>query len=119
LSHSGDQQLRELADLIGIEISNLSKITRAMEKKGLISRRRSQSDGRALSLHLTASGWKLVDILVPEALANEKGILADLDKNATEKFKRTLHIILNNLKIMLDKREGCARSKAKPSVGRR
>lgn len=108
LSHSGDQQLREVADLIDIEVSNLSKIIRAMEKKGLVSRRRSQSDGRAISLHLTARGWELVDVLVPENLANEKNALAGLNKNATEELKTTLRIILNNLRIMLDEQRDCS-----------
>src|SRR5579884_3813430 len=53
LWHKGEHRLGELAVLTSIDISTLSRLLVAMQRKRLIVRRRSGLDRRALSLSLT------------------------------------------------------------------
>lgn len=49
-----------LASYLMIKRSNMSKVMRALEQRGLIERRVSEDDGRAFAVHLTAEGQDLV-----------------------------------------------------------
>jgi DNA-binding MarR family transcriptional regulator len=55
LRHNGDHRLGELSERTSIDMSTLSRLLVAMQRRNLIVRRRSGVDARALSLTLTAS----------------------------------------------------------------
>jgi DNA-binding MarR family transcriptional regulator len=48
-----------------IEISTLSRLVGTMKRKGLVSRRRPEDNGRTVAINLTAKGRGLVDELIP------------------------------------------------------
>jgi DNA-binding MarR family transcriptional regulator len=57
LSHSGQRpSQRELADFTGLEPIYVSKLARALEASGLLTRDEHPTDPRAWSLRLTAKG---------------------------------------------------------------
>lgn len=56
LAHRKDLSATDLTDSLGIDPGYLSRILRRLEKNRLITRRRSQGDGRSSLLRLTASG---------------------------------------------------------------
>jgi DNA-binding MarR family transcriptional regulator len=51
---------RELADFVGLEPMFVSTLARALERRGLLERRSSGDDPRALQLALTARGVEVV-----------------------------------------------------------
>ncbi len=60
-----EQRLSDLGDMTTIEISTLSRLVGAMKRKGLVSRRRPEDNGRTVAINLTAKGRGLVEELIP------------------------------------------------------
>jgi DNA-binding MarR family transcriptional regulator len=77
-----DQRLTDLAEMTTIEISTLSRLIGTLTRKGLISRKRLNGDGRAVSIALTARGQTLVPKLI--AIAIEFEDLAHRGRTAPE-----------------------------------
>ena len=65
--------ISELAKLLGIDISTMSRNVNKLEGLALIERERDGEDARAFNIFLTNSGSEVVDLL-----------FAELDKSATE-----------------------------------
>jgi DNA-binding MarR family transcriptional regulator len=65
--------ISELSNLIGIDISTMSRNVNKLELLKLIKRKRSSDDGRAFTLSLTSLGVEIVDLL-----------FAEIDECATE-----------------------------------
>ncbi len=72
LWHGGEQKTGDLMAATSIEQSTLSRLVTAMEKRGLLTRRRSESDARTVVVKLTAEGNRLTKELIPYALRNER-----------------------------------------------
>ena len=65
--------MSELSNLIGIDISTMSRNVNKLELLNLVKREKDSSDGRTLKLSLTSSGIEIVDLL-----------FAEIDASATE-----------------------------------
>jgi MarR family transcriptional regulator, organic hydroperoxide resistance regulator len=96
LWEKADQRLGDLADMTSIEISTLSRLVGAMKRKGLVSRKRLEDNGRTVAINLTVKGKALVEEMIPIAvhfedvatqnfpaaeLADLKGVLAQIYKS--------------------------------------
>ena len=57
----GPQTLTELADAEQVTTATMSKLVSAMEREGLVRRERDRDDGRAIRLHPTAKGRRILD----------------------------------------------------------
>lgn len=55
-----------LANYFMIKRSNMSKVMRSMEQRGLLERRVAQDDGRAFAIHLSDEGHDLVYGIIDE-----------------------------------------------------
>jgi DNA-binding MarR family transcriptional regulator len=97
LWHRGDFRLGELADRTDIDISTLSRLLVTMQRKGLITRRRSGSDGRALSLTLTPEGLDLSEKIAPHALHYEALAMKGLTEVEVKRLKKLLQRVFENL----------------------
>jgi len=97
LWHNGDHRLGELAARTSIDLSTLSRLLVAMQRKGLIVRRRSGLDGRALSLTLTQRGMELTERIVPHALHYEDVAKRHLSARDVAKLKELLKTVYDNL----------------------
>jgi DNA-binding MarR family transcriptional regulator len=60
IAHNPGITSRQLCTALGILPPNLVGMINAMEKRGLIQRQPHPRDGRAMALHLTSSGEKLM-----------------------------------------------------------
>jgi DNA-binding MarR family transcriptional regulator len=60
LAADGPQGISQLADQLAIDQSNASRLCDRLQRLGLIARQRSSTDGRAVHVHLTSSGAKLL-----------------------------------------------------------
>jgi DNA-binding MarR family transcriptional regulator len=63
-----DQRLSDLSEMTTIEISTLSRLVGAMKRKGWVSRRRLEDNGRTVAISLTARGRTLTEELIPIAI---------------------------------------------------
>ena len=97
LWHNGDHRLGELAERTSIDLSTLSRLLVAMQRKGLIVRRRSGLDGRALSLTLTRRGMELTERIVPHALHYEDIAMRRLSERDVARLKELLKMVYDNL----------------------
>lgn len=62
-STRGSLNNRQVADSLGVHISNASRISERLVQSGLLSRRDSPSDRRYVELTLTDKGAQLVDVV--------------------------------------------------------
>jgi DNA-binding MarR family transcriptional regulator len=97
LWHRGEFRLGELAERTAIDLSTLSRLLVAMQKKGLITRRRSGLDKRALSLTLTPEGLAMSERVVPHALHYEALGMKDMSDDEVKMLKRLLQKVFDNL----------------------
>ncbi len=79
-----------LADALHIKWSNMAKTVRQLEASGLIERRVSPSDRRAIELHLTRMGRNLVRRVLPAIQANDRTATAALSDRERETLMRLL-----------------------------
>ncbi len=89
---------RELSQRTGLMEPTTVSAMRAMEKKGLIRRRRNVPDRRKINIYLTARGRRLREVLLPSA--REVNELATRDFSAAE--IDTLRKLLARLKRNLE-----------------
>jgi MarR family 2-MHQ and catechol resistance regulon transcriptional repressor len=62
----GSLELKTLRRRLAWSKANATEVTTTLEAHGLVARRRSPSDGRAVVVDLTAAGAELVERLFPE-----------------------------------------------------
>lgn len=72
LWHRGELIVSDLITDTSIEQSTLSRLLVAMEKRGLLTRRRSTTDARTVLVKLTPEGRKLTKQLIPLAMRNQR-----------------------------------------------
>ncbi|MDF2559563.1 MAG: hypothetical protein K0R99_1009 [Microbacterium sp.] len=88
---------RAIADASGLEPVYVSRLLRTLEREGMVSRVRDQTDTRIIRLHLTAHGLATVTdamAAVQELLGRLLGPLGGLDSQRTSDFTRTLDDLL-------------------------
>jgi DNA-binding MarR family transcriptional regulator len=68
-----------------------------LERRNLITRTRSEVDGRSIFVTLTAEGRALIDQALPDHVANERRLLAALTSAEQEELAHTLRRLLESL----------------------
>lgn len=92
----GERKAGDLMVDTSIEQSTLSRLLTAMEKRGLLRRRRSEADARAVVVKLTAEGRKLTKELIPYALRNERIALRGFSEQEIDQLLAMLTRIYEN-----------------------
>lgn len=93
ITHNPGITSRQLCTALGILPPNLVGMVNAMEKRELIVRQPHPSDGRAMGLHLTASGQKLMR----EAERTAAGLEADVASRLSASESKTLIRLLQKI----------------------
>jgi MarR family transcriptional regulator, organic hydroperoxide resistance regulator len=93
----GDRRLGELGEVTSIELSTLSRLVGAMTRKGLVSRRRPDTNARTVEINLTAKGRRLVEELIPLAVQYEEVGLRSFHPDQIAGLKRDLIKVYKNL----------------------
>ena len=91
--------VKGLGELLFLDSGTLTPVLKTLEKKGLLSRKRSSEDERILIVTLTESGTKLKEQAV-EVPFKMQGCMSIDEKDAAELY-RILHTVMEN--ISLDK----------------
>lgn len=97
LLDEGEQRLGDLARLTAIELSTLSRIAATMEAKGLVTRRRSGQDARAVLIALTSDGRGKAESIVPLALDLESTAVAGMSDDEVRTLKGLLQTLYGNV----------------------
>jgi DNA-binding MarR family transcriptional regulator len=113
LWHNGDLRLGDLSERTSIDISTLSRLLVAMQRRNLIVRRRSGLDGRALSLTLTPRGLALTEKVAPHAVRYE-GVAM---KGMTTREVAALKDLLKRVYLNLEKADSAGSKR--PAAGKR
>jgi DNA-binding MarR family transcriptional regulator len=67
-------ETRQIAEEGGFSKATLTGVLTTLEGRGLVTRSKSESDGRLVLVTLTNKGSKMMDTLFPEFNANEKEV---------------------------------------------
>jgi MarR family transcriptional regulator, 2-MHQ and catechol-resistance regulon repressor len=89
----GELELRTLRRRLGWSKANATEVTAALERQGLVARRRLVNDRRAMSVGLSAEGAELVQRIFPTHADTVSAAFAKLDEDE----KRSLASICRKL----------------------
>lgn len=93
VTHNPGITSRQLCTALGIQPPNLVAMVNSLEKRKLIARKPHPRDGRAMGLHLTASGSKLMRDAEQTAAALEAEVASRLSASETKTLLRLLQKI--------------------------
>ena len=97
LFHQGEQRQIDLAKFTSIDASTLSRLVSALDRRDLVSRRRSATSNREVSVSLTAKGLAVTRRYIPVALAYESIGTEGLSRTDLATLRRCLKRIFANL----------------------
>lgn len=80
----------ELARFTMVTTGAMTKRLDRLERDGLVTRRRSATDGRGRMVALTPAGLELIDRAFTEHMANEHRLLAELDDHEKKQLESLL-----------------------------
>jgi DNA-binding MarR family transcriptional regulator len=96
------RSLKELAQIISVEQSTLSRQLTAMARRGLITRYRPEDNGRIVRIEITDEGRALVEDLNPFLDGLEKVMLEGISPQVADDLKDALAQIERNLRASRD-----------------
>lgn len=82
--------IKDIAERVQLSPSTLTGMLKRMERTGIISRRRSQDDGRAVQVNLTALGRSLEPRCHDVVIVLNRVMTAGLEPGETETVKKAL-----------------------------
>ena len=97
LSANGEQRQIDLAAMTSIDASTLSRLVTRLERRSLLTRRRSRSDSREVAVRLSPKGRALLETLIPVARKLEATAVAGVPAKDLAQVKRSLRRMYGNL----------------------
>ncbi|MEL7091474.1 MAG: homoprotocatechuate degradation operon regulator HpaR [Pseudomonadota bacterium] len=97
LGEAPDIDMSALAKAANLLPPSLSRMTKGLEERGLISTTRASDDGRRTSLRLTASGATLITQVTPESTAISAEIEAIVGRSEIQALIDQLERVLDAL----------------------
>jgi DNA-binding MarR family transcriptional regulator len=94
------QSVSELAAHTSAELSRASRLVAGLERRGLLKRKASGVDARAVQLALTAKGRALALQIVPLAQLYERVALAGMTAEEVAQLKRLLGRVYDNMNAL-------------------
>jgi DNA-binding MarR family transcriptional regulator len=98
LHHDNGLRIGALAEATSIDVSTLSRLVGAMQKKQLVDRRRPDTgDARVVTVSLTQEGRTITQALVPLALNYEATALTGFTEAEARQLKAMLRRLYTNM----------------------
>jgi DNA-binding MarR family transcriptional regulator len=97
LKERHESTLGELADVVSVEVSTLSRLIGTLAKRKLVSRTRPEDNGRIVIVRLTQQGEALTERLMPLAVELEHIAVEGMTAVEVEAFKNALRLMYSNL----------------------
>jgi DNA-binding MarR family transcriptional regulator len=92
----------ELSKALMVTSGGMTKRLASLERRGLISREPHPRDGRSTAVTLTPEGKRLVDEVLPEHVANEERLLAELSAEERAELAALLEALAVSLGDVAD-----------------
>lgn len=96
LAENGPQEATELANRASILPPSLTRIIKAMEERGFVSRGKVESDGRRVMLAINPAGLALIEELAPERRAIYEAIEKRYGAEQHEKLLDMLQALIES-----------------------
>jgi len=93
----GEMQTRYLAEEVGVNRSTLSGVLATLERRGLLTRRGHESEGRLVLVELTPEGGALIDKLFPRFGAEEAFVVGSLSPDSMRRLGNSLRSVQQQL----------------------
>ena len=100
LREKDGRRMGDLSKTTSIEVSTLTRLVDNMEKDGLVVRRREAGDARAISLHVTPSGRRLTQRIVPIAERYETVALKGFTAGEAAVLRKALRRLYDNMEAL-------------------
>ena len=113
LSEADHQRLTDLSAMTTVEMTTLSRLVAAMEKRQMLKRKRPDDNLRTVQISLTKAGRDLAARLSPRAAHYERVGLKGLDAEAVGGLKAALATVYGNLDE-IEQEQAEARRKGRP-----
>ena len=97
LREQDGRRMGDLSETTSIEVSTLTRLVDAMEKKGLVARRREAGDARVVALRVTPAGRRLTRRVLPIAERYERVALEGFSAAETSALKTALRRLYGNM----------------------
>jgi len=97
LRQTGTHTLRELSELVSVELSTLSRLVGVMVRRGLVTRTRPAENGRIVIIALTETGREVAETLMPVAAEIEALLVHDLGPEQIRELKTVLRAMYHVL----------------------
>ena len=97
LREKDGRRMGDLSITTSIEVSTLTRLVDNMEKKGLVARRRDGADSRAVLLHVTPAGRRLIRRILPIAERYEAVALRGFDAREADVLRKALRQLYANM----------------------
>jgi len=94
------RRMGDLSETTSIDVSTLTRLVDAMEKKGLVARRRDAVDARAIALHVTTAGKRLTRRILPIADRYERVALKGFTAVEAQALKAALRRLYANMRSL-------------------
>ncbi|MEW1955449.1 MarR family transcriptional regulator [Terrabacter sp. NPDC080008] len=79
LAAEGEQSVSMLADELGVNASNASRVCDRLQRLGLVARRRSTTDARSVKIALTTQGLEVVNAVDERRRREIRDLLGSLE----------------------------------------
>jgi DNA-binding MarR family transcriptional regulator len=80
-----------IVEKTGIDRSTLADIVRRLQRRGLLSRKRTKEDARAYAVKVTAQGQELLEQTIKTVQRTERRLLAALPASSRDDLMTLLH----------------------------
>jgi DNA-binding MarR family transcriptional regulator len=113
---------RELADFAGLEPMHVSKLVRALQRRGLVERTGNPADTRAVQLSVTDRGVQVVTAARATVLQLEEQRLAPLGGRSSQQsaqLREALVVLLRHTRAPTSASEGSAAAQPAPTAPER
>ena len=97
LSANGEQRQVDIAGMISIDVSTLSRLVTRLMRRGLVTRTRSKSNSREVVVQLSPKGRALVETLIPVARRLEATAITGMAAKDLAVVKRSLRRMHGNM----------------------
>jgi len=92
----GEMETATLANECDLAKGTLTGMLTTLEKRQLVERRRSETDGRRVLVDATADGLRLIDKLFPRFNNLETELVQGLSTSESKELSRLLRIVITN-----------------------
>ncbi len=116
LAHRGEMRQVDLAGATSLDQPTVSRLVSGAARRGLVTRTRSDTSNREVTVRLTRAGREVFDQIVPRMIADEEIVFAGVSKSEMAALRAILRKMYQNI---ADYRDAQASPGARPRGRRR